>query len=230
MTPYKPTYQQSAGYGPRGQAKIQINSSRTKVRVTLREVTDDEKFIEHNAELDIDDCPPSVQSGMWFVSLSSDKSKMYDIHPWNGMATVHTKAFTAKKDQPPTPRTRKGQYGDFTVFSVLLEITDPDMKGMTCAYELPYNFFEAKEVIDGKEQSVVGISHPKSKFTDKLVEYLDITGAWNRGPMKFSDNILPVLEKRILHEDSHFKVIFQKGYINTIYADDSLPKSENAEE
>lgn len=227
---YKPGFQQSAGYGPRGQAKIQINTARTKVRVTLREMTEDDKYNEHTAELDIDDCPASVQEGMWFASLSSDKKKLYDIHPWNGMATVHVKNFTAKKDQPPTPRIRKGQYGDFAVFSVILELTDEDTKGMTCAYEMPYNFFENKEEVKGQMESVVGISHTKSKFTDKLVEFLDTTGAWNRGPIKYSDNILPVLEKRILHEDRHFKVIFQKGYISALYQDDSLPKSENAEE
>lgn len=226
---YKPKTQ-TGGFGPRGQAKISISPDRDKVKVTLREAMDDGEIKEHKAVLNIDDCPAQVQNGMWFASLSSDLSKMYDIHPWSGMFEAHTKAFASKKDQPPAPQVRSGAYGEYAVFVAILELVGGDVDGMTAGYQLPYNFFEAKEEIKGELKSVVGISHPKSKFTEKLQEYLEASGAWEKGPMPFSDNILPNLEKRILREDRHFKVIFQKGYITSLYADDALPESEDAEE
>lgn len=229
MCAYKPPVVKGAGFGPRGKAKVQVKGDR--VRVLLHEVTKDNEEIEHEAILNKEDCPEQVKPGMWYVSLSSDKKKMYNLHPINGMFTVHVLKFTAKKDEQPAPRVHTGsQYGDWYSFTPILEFLDEDVKGMTVGYDLPYNFTPVEEEVKGEKNKVVGISHPKSKYTEKLTDFLEVTGVWEAGPMKWLDNLCPKLEQRMLRKDAHFKIIMKNGFVDTIYGEDALPESEDVPE
>ena len=89
---------------------------------------------------------------------------------------------------------------------------------------------------------MVGYSHPKSKYTQTLAEFLDITGVWEKGAMKFVPNVLPLLQKRILAAAKQFFVIVKASpntgspFIDTFYApiqddfDDEVDEPEEVEE
>lgn len=205
------------GRGPQGKVKIAFNTKGDKVKIILREVFQDETFKDHTVILDRDNCPSYVKEGMWMGALSADLAKLVSIRPITGMFEMHVQKFAAAKDKPPAPTQKKGQFGDYATFIVLLEITEGDAKEMIVPLSLPYNFGERKETVEGELHSVVGYTHPDSKFTAKLEEFMDVTGAWERGPIKYSDNVLPTIEKRVLHEDRHFKVIMKNGYADTFY-------------
>lgn len=226
---YKFPTVKNAGYGPRGKAKIQIKGN--LVRVILHEITKDGDEIEHKVILEKKDCPDEVKPGMWYVSLSGDKKKMYSLHPINGMFNVHVLRFSAKKDEQPVPRVHhSNKYDDWYSFTPILEFLDGDAKGMTVGYDLPCNFEPIDAEIKGETVKIVGISHPKSKYTEKLVDFLEVTEAQKAGPMKWVDNPLPKLEHRMLQADAHFKVIMKNGFVETVYLNDALPESEDVPE
>jgi hypothetical protein len=70
----------------------------------------------------------------------------------------------------------------------------------------------------------------KGSRTKELEEFLSLAGAWNRGPMEWSDNILPALEKRILRADKSFSFLMKDGWIDTLYEADEPEESEDWEE
>lgn len=222
---YKPPVQKSAGRGPKGKAKVEVKND--KVRVHLQEIGKDGEIISHEPfVLDKENCPESVRPGIWFVGMSEDMTKMYQIHPYSGMFEGHVKGFSAAKDKTPSPKVIPGKFGDYAVFYTLIEIDSPEANGMVLSYQLPYNFIEMEQEVKSEVKKVVGFSHPKSAFTVNLIEFLDTVGAWERGPMAYSDNILPKLEKRILEQAKHFKFVVKNGYIDTIYDASELPESE----
>ena len=99
---------------------------------------------------------------------------------------------------------------------VLIGITnDCPAKGMTVPYTLRYNFGEDE---DGN------VCYTKwgaqSKHTPLLDEFLTVTKAWDDGPIPFTDNILPVLQKRILRKNASFQFVMKDGWINTLLDSD----------
>jgi hypothetical protein len=86
---------------------------------------------------------------------------------------------------------------------------------------LRYHFSEATE----DEKSVVAYSHPKSKYTPMLIEFCDVTGVWERGVMPYKDNVLPLIEKRVMHEDKEFQFLMKGGWVDSFIPIDS-PESE----
>ncbi len=95
---------------------------------------------------------------------------------------------------------------------------------------LRYHFGEAEE--DGK--SVVAYNHPRSKYTPMLIEFCDCTGIWEKGIMPYKDNVLPLLEKRVLNMDKEFQFVIKGGWIDSFIpldqpVSEELPDDEEDE-
>jgi len=170
-----------------------------------------------------DNCPKNIRPGTFMVRLTEHKDKMYSLYPASGMFDFTVDSFVAEKEKPPRPMTN--QQWDYQYFVVLLRIVKGEFKGMLVPYLLRYNF---GEFLDDEDKSVVGITHPRSKYTPQLEEFLEISGAMEKGDIKYTDNILPILQKRILEQARTFKGIIKGGYINTLYSELS-PKQESDE-
>lgn len=220
---YRPkTIQSVYKRGDSGIANVQVSGSHNKVRVTFEET--DEVVITT-------DFPKGMKAGKWFVTLNSENNKVLGYRPINGMFTGKVQKFVAKEGDSPAPQTKiaKNQQGStysYQYFAVLLEITQGNNKGLVVPCMLRYQFGQAEE--DGKQ--VVAYTNPKSKYNPVLVSFCDVTGVWNKGIMQFKDNILPAMEKRILHEDKEFNFVMKNGYVSDFIPSDHPVSEEIPEE
>jgi hypothetical protein len=154
-----------------------------------------------------------LRPGRWYVALSSDETEIWAFNPWSGQFTAKVSRFAAKEGEKPVPKVTEGKDWTTVNFTVILEIVEPKkLSGVEIPHFLKYNFRETSE--NGKP--AVGLASKGSR-TQQLAEFLDITGAWNRGPMKWMDNVLPAFEKRILHEAVEFNMIVKNGRIDTLF-------------
>lgn len=214
-------------YGPQGVATIALSEDGKKVRLLMRpEEGDEEK--PKPIILDRDNCPDYVRKGKWYVRLSADKKKLYSTVPLNGVFNSNGSHVTLRhaKDEKPSPKT--DNFGNL-VFQVDIEITSGDCKGMSASYNysgLHYNFIPIED--EGKQ--VVGIKG-KGSYTKQLIEFCSVLGIEDKGPIAWRDNILPVLQKRIMSLDRPFQFIIKSEekttkageVITLVYIDGLIP-------
>ena len=219
---YRPKTVQSAyKRGDSGIANVQVSGSHDKVRIT---------FEETGEVVITTDFPKGMKAGKWFVTLNSENDKVLGYRPINGMFTGKVQKFVSKEGDDPVPQTKiaKNQQGStysYQYFTVLLEITQGSNKGLIVPAMLRYQFGQADE--DGKQ--VVAYTNPKSKYNPILVSFCDVTGVWDKGIMQYKDNILPIMQKRILHENKEFNFVMKNGYVSDFIPNDH-PTSEDIPE
>ena len=82
--------------------------------------------------------------------------------------------------------------------------------------QLHYRFMPAQVEVKGVMREVAAIPVSKSKAVEQLDNFIMATKAVVDGPIPYSDNILPTLQKRILRKEAEFKFIMKDGWINNI--------------
>ena len=200
---YKPkTVQGKYARGNSGIATVKMSGDRTKAKVI---------FEEGGKELITTDFPKGMKPGKWYVTLDGNNKKVFGYRPINGLFVGKVQKFIARENEVPTPQTHIGKDWSWQYFTVLLEITKGENKGLVIPCMPRYHFAEAEE--DGK--SVVAYDHIKSKYTPMLIEFCDVTGVWEKGPMPFKDNVLPYMEKRIMHEAKEFQFVLKNGWVDS---------------
>ncbi|MHA2329759.1 MAG: hypothetical protein ACXACR_14685 [Candidatus Hodarchaeales archaeon] len=202
--------------GERGEAQVKGDKKTIKLRFT-----ESKKVYKFRRTRDT----AKLKPGRYYVQLSSDETEVFSFHPWSGNFKGRVSEFVAKEGEAPVPKTKDVDFHSegkhikysYQYFVVLIEILDPKKNaGITIPLRLNYNFLEAK---DEEGQSIVGLMS-KGNRTKDLAEFLKITGA-DAKPMKWKDNILPTLEKRILQADKPFNFIVKDGWIDTLYEADT---------
>jgi len=197
---YKPPVKQSGGLLTT-KAKIEVHQSKPLVRLLL---DTGEKIV-----LSKDNCPNIVINGEFYVTLSDDQEKLFSIKPIEGLFLCQVSRFAAKPGEAPAPKTFHGDKWDYQYFVVMLKIIEGKLAGIEIPYSLRYYFAD----VDGE----VGLSHPGSKYHPLLADFLEITGVWEKGPIKYQDNILPILEKRILAAKRKFNVLVKDGWVDRVF-------------
>lgn len=215
---YKPKVIQSAyKRGDSGVATVKINGEKTKVKVT---------FEESGKEVVATEFPKGLKAGKWFITMDGDNKKVFAYRPVNGMFVGKVNKFVAREGEVPTPQTHIGKDWSYKYFTILLEITKGDNSGLLIPCMLRYHFAEAQE----DDKSVVAYSNPKSKYTPMLIEFMDCTGVWEKGVMPYKDNILPLIEKRVMHEDKEFQFVIKQGWVDSFIPLDQPVSEELPEE
>lgn len=226
---YKPKFKQGGGFGPSGVAHIEVHPKNAdRVRVTIKPETWNRETQQLDigepvtAELSRADCPTDIQRvirpGIWYVAMDSKLNKIYGFRPVDGVFDVVFDEFSYKENEVPVPRDKTNVQYPYKYFTAVLRIVDGEAKGMKIPYTLRYHFDMELEPVDqaGTVRETVAYSHPKSKYTPPLVDFMQASGAWKRGPMPYKDNILPMLEKRIKEANLSFKVVLQRGQVRSI--------------
>jgi hypothetical protein len=216
---YKPkVIQGQYARGNSGIATVRVAGDKSKVKVT---------FEEDGKELITTEFPKELKAGKWYITLDSNNKKVFGYRPVNGLFVGKVNKFVARNDEVPTPQTHIGKDWSYQYFTVLLEITKGDNKGLLIPCMLRYNFTETTE----DDKSVVAYCRPKSKYTPMLIEFMDCSGAWNKGVMPYKDNILPYIEKRVMHEAKEFQFVIKQGWVDSFIPLDqpiseTLPEDE----
>lgn len=220
---YRPKTVQSAyKRGDSGIAKVQMNGKKDKAKIT---------FEQDGKEVITSDFPEGMKAGTWFITMNSEDTKVFSYRPVSGVFTGKVQKFVAREGQDPAPQTHIGKDWSYQYFTVLLEINKGENKGIVVPCMLRYHFAEAEE----DEKKVVAFSQPRSKYTPILTEFCDVTGVWEHGPMLFKDNLLPMMQKRILNANKEFQFIMKKGYVDGFIplnqpVSEDLPEDEGGNE
>jgi hypothetical protein len=169
--------------------------------------------------------------GKWNVRLNGDETEIYSFVPVSGNFKGKVSSFVGG-DDGPQPKTKYVDFHkkdgthvkyDYDYFTVLIEILEPEKQaGVEVPYILRYNLLE-------DEDGMVGLMSKGSR-TKELAEFLDLAGAWNRGEMEWSDNVLPEFEKRILRADQPFHFLMKDGWIDTLYEADEPEEADDWED
>lgn len=215
-------------YGPRGQAEVStgVVDNKPMVQVT---------FVDNNAKYRVPrkNCPDYVQKGIFFVEMTPDRQGIRSMRPWNAPRIRGKVAkFHAKEGEKPTPKTvnvknESGGYS-YNYFGLTIEVTQPEKyAGMEIPFMPRYHFQSAQEEVNGKMEDVVAYSHMKSRYTGQLDEFLTLTGAWKSGPIPYSDNIVPTLQKRILRQGLEFEFSMKEGWLKDFVLPDVNEASDD---
>ncbi len=86
---------------------------------------------------------------------------------------------------------------------------------MIVPYILRYNFGEGET---GEVEYTNWSDSGKAVHSPRLDEFLTIAGVWRHGAIKFSDNVLPEIHRRIVHQDIQFKFLMKDGWIDSVWA------------
>ena len=195
--------------GEKGKAQVRIKDKTVFVRFDKSENVHKFKRTRDIAKL---------KPGTWYVQLSGDETEIYSFRPFAGNFKGKVTEFVAKDGEEPRPKVReyKNKEGhDYTIttFTVLVDVLEPEKSvGISIPMTLRYNF---REAMDG-DKSVVGLPD-RGRHSKFLEEFCDLAGVWSRGPIKYSDNVLPEVEKRVLQADKSFMFIIKDGWVDTLY-------------
>jgi hypothetical protein len=203
---YKFNRSSTGDFGPRGPAVIKVREKQGLMRVEFR----DEKLGKHTLKLSKQ--PEKLFEGRWNVQLNSDKTEVFSFHPFSGSYQGKVLKFASKEGEPPQFWESKGQYPDW-MFTVILVITSPEkFAGIEVPY-FPRHRFTEEQADDGK--SYIGIG--KGKHGDNLLKFLRLCDVEKQGPMPYKANPLPMIEKRILHNDKEFGFTIEGGYVSGLF-------------
>lgn len=169
-------------------------------------------------DIEADKVPENMRTGKWHVSMNSDGTQVYSISPVTGAFVCKFQRIAAAEGQLPAPKHYSTQFknedgsigvSEYDAFTVILEILEPkEHAGLTLPYFLRYYF--------GEVEGSVAFIKPKSKYSVQLYDFLQAAGAFLKGEMAWSENILPALEKRLQESGKRFHVTIKEGLINSI--------------
>jgi hypothetical protein len=200
---YKPNRTSGGDFGEKGAAIVKVNQQKGLLRVEFKN--------GGGHTLKLDKCPKQLTQGRWMIQLNGDEDEIFGFYPYSGSFQGRVKKFQAKEGEPPQFWESKGKYPDL-MFTVVIEITTPEkLKEVEVPYFLRHRFDEYQE----NDKSLVAIKG--GKHGDNLNRFLTITGVWNKGPMPWKSNVLPMVEKRVLHENVEFGFAIEDGYVSGIF-------------
>lgn len=204
-----PTKQYPSIKPDRGIATVKVGKS--TVRVAF------ESDPENVYEVPLDKAPEMIKNGKWMVSMGGKHDRIFSISPISGMFKMRFREFSHAQGQIPAPIHRTSTFtnqdgstgvSEYDAFTALFEIIEGPNKGMIVAAFLRYNFSE----VDG----FVAFTKPKSRYTKELGDVMDACGAFDKGPMKYSENILPALQSRLQAANYPLAVIMKDGFIDSM--------------
>ena len=217
--------------GPSGPAKLTVNGK--KLLITMLDANGNETRQAY--QFSTDDLPTKdkkVPTGKYFVSLSQDTTKIYQIRPLGGMFVCRFTRFAGPEGQLPVPKhvtgTRTSAKGSYTVDELtclaLAEIIDGPYAGMEIPLPLLYARGESGFVEDEDGRlSVRG----GGKRIEMLVGFLEATGAWSTS-FAWSENVLPAIQAELQKNGKPFVVVLNKGWPDAYSEAPEVGKSKPA--
>ena len=213
----------SGGSGEKGEAKVAIGNG--KVQITFKASGESYLF-------DKNDVPSYVRKGTWFVQLSGNGERIYGFRPLTTIATAKFVKMIAREGEIPAPIAKEEQkrtardgrkYTDpaHLDFSILLELTDPEVAGMQVPVYFRYLF--ADDGAGGTSLKGGG------RYLDQLESFLDVAGVLDT-EIKFSDNVLPKLQSAILKANKSFKVMIKDGWVDSFMEGPDVANDDDEDE
>jgi hypothetical protein len=192
--------------GPQGTSNVVVNTEKELVRVSFIDGDDEGTTFK----VDLDNCPESVKTGRFFVSLSGKGDTVYSIRPVIGTFIVKFVRWARAANTPATPKEMVGKFGPYQAMTALLKIFKGDNTGMEIPLFLNYKFVD-----DGAGNAAIPTSEKSGTAAERLINFLEATGVLD-DVIPYTDNLLPMLEKKILKKDQPFSVHMKEGFVDFI--------------
>lgn len=219
---YKPPVSKGS-WGTNGQVKV-AKIENGKVYFYFREQTK-EGLLEpvKMTPIKVEDCLPVAMVGVWAATLSTNKDKLFNLRPIQGVYPAKFVEFSAPKDEQPSPKMSGGKLEwQHLVFSPLFVLTREDVKGMIVRYQYGLDYaFTMFNAEDGTQIAGYAKRLDRSPHMQAVDEFMQLTGIWDRGAMKWQENLLPVMQRRALDADKSVMVYLDDGYIKNLIPDAS---------
>lgn len=170
---------------------------------------------------------PYFGRGQWRVKMSQDGMKLYSAVPLMAQLKAKCMGVAHKDGEEPAPTSREVTFGGNTTtkhdFTILWEVVEPPYEGMTVALFCDYGRFTPNEIDwKGKKVTVAGIKYydkNPAKASLMLLDIFDALELDKQLPIKWEDNILPVLNKRLLASENTVVLQITDGYISKVSKD-----------
>jgi hypothetical protein len=214
---YKPESVKGS-FGLYGVVKI-FSIENGKVKVAFYETDREGNLSEATIKVFIkaEDCFPVAKVGTWSAQLSSKHDKLYQIRPTSGVFPGKFKEFVSKKDQPPMPTMSGGKIEfQHLIFRPLFVLNREDVKDMVVGYQYGLDYAFATD-----ESGLVkyGKQLDRSTHMQDVDDFLTKVGVWDKGEMKYSDNLLPHFHRRAVDADKSLMIHVEKGFVKTLISD-----------
>lgn len=183
-------------------------------------------FVDDGEVFRIDPAPQGMVRGHYRISLNSDLDDVSSATPWLGvMRCRFVRFFKRSNDQYPSPTSKTNEYGTYLQFSATLEVVDGEFSGLEFPVYLRYQFAP-----DDDGSGNIAVTPKGGKKSAKfLADFLDAIGL-GEVPIKFSDNVLPEIERRAKKVAKTFKVATANGYVSSISDADEYDSDEDDDE
>lgn len=152
-----------------------------------------------------------TMSGVFAITVSEDKSKLFRMYPHQGSFKCKFVGFVAQEGKDPEPRVKTGKFGTYQTAIASLKIIDGIYTGMIIPYILSFNL----EDMDGITAIKGG-----GKAAKKFADFLDAIGCWEE-VIPFSENILPTIQKRALKANKTVLVMVKEGWVDSAVREDA---------
>lgn len=202
MKTVKQTYKKGAS----GVSNVVVDTNKELVRVSF---IDGDNSGE-TYKIDLENAPESIKTGRFFVSLSGKGDSVYSVRPAVGTYIVQFVKWARKENTPPTPKEIIGKFGAYSIMTALLKIVKGDFKNMEIPLSLAYKFCD-----DGSGNVAIPTSDKSGTAAERLINFLEACGVLDE-VLPFTDNVLPMLEKKILKKALPFSVVIKGGYVDYI--------------
>lgn len=224
---YKPTYKTSEVFS--GIAKISpVNKEGKKYYRVMFTQGKGEEAKTSELYIKLEDAPEylfnhktkKMTTNEWRVKLSSNKSKILSAVPSDAIVTAQFHDIAHRENEEPVAFkqtiTHKGGSFDVFKFTWLWKVCEGEFEGVEVAHYLNYNFSPVTDD-QGHEITEYSSSPVKSPYTAELDNVLTSSGVWEFGPMRWVENLLPIIRKRAIRarEEKDVKVLLtlSNGYI-----------------
>ena len=192
--------------GANGVANVQVDVNKELVRISFIDGDDEGTTFK----IDLENAPESIKTGRFFVSLSGKGDSVYSVRPAVGTFIVQFVKWARKENTPPTPKEIIGKFGAYSVMTALLKIVKGDFKNMEIPLSLAYKFCD-----DGSGNVAIPTSDKSGTAAERLINFLEACGVLDE-VLPFTDNVLPMLEKKILKKALPFSVVVKGGFVDYI--------------
>lgn len=199
-----------------GPAAVLVDREKSMVKVRFADEEKSRKF-------DLDECPDYIQNGEWVVNLNMDEQGVHSIKPINAISKAKFIRFTSRQNEPPAPVTKTSTFpphNPYLAFTAVFGLTEAKYKGMEVTAFFHYLF--------EKDSNGMTTLQGKGKNLDFLANFLDCFGLLDV-EFEFRDNLLPVLQKKLLKADKEVELVIRNGYIEEIRKLLSLAEEDEEE-
>jgi len=210
---------QSVPLGPSGEARLSLRKNDLLVRMVSGPTFSLDRSL-------VPDSVSKLPDISYRVAVSKDYTRLYTLVPWTGMYRANFQAFKANPNQPPMAMppfepqgmTRDGKPypKDWLEFRALCPIIEGACKGLVISIKFHYNF-------TGSADGLAALRGQRSRHTQFLARFLDVSVGLDRVQIPFSENLLPPLQTLLQKHGRSFQVILNQGFPET-FAEDIAPR------